>query len=99
MPGECVDGQDVLAVRSAAERAIDRARSGKGPTLLECRTYRYVGHHEGDRRLETIGPRRRSRIGRNVTADSNGNSLLELGAPRRDRRYPPGSRNRNRDCR
>ena len=48
MPGECVDGQDVLAVRAAATRAIDRARAGDGPTLLECRTYRYVGHHEGD---------------------------------------------------
>lgn len=48
MPGVDVDGQDVLAVYDAAGAAIDRARAGEGPTLIECRTYRYVGHHEGD---------------------------------------------------
>lgn len=48
MPGVEVDGQDVLAVYDAAGKAIARARAGKGPTLIECRTYRYVGHHEGD---------------------------------------------------
>lgn len=48
MPGESVDGQDVWAVRGAAARAIERARDGNGPTLIESKTYRYVGHHEGD---------------------------------------------------
>jgi pyruvate dehydrogenase E1 component alpha subunit len=48
LPGVVVDGQDVLAVHRAAKEAIDRARSGGGPTLIECKTYRYVGHHEGD---------------------------------------------------
>ena len=48
MPGVEVDGQDVLAVYDVAGAAIDRARAGEGPTLIECRTYRYVGHHEGD---------------------------------------------------
>ena len=48
MPGIQVDGQDVLAVYRAAGEAIARARSGDGPSLIECRTYRYVGHHEGD---------------------------------------------------
>jgi pyruvate dehydrogenase E1 component alpha subunit len=48
MPGAEVDGQDVLAVYEAAGEAIARARAGEGPTLLECRTYRYRGHHEGD---------------------------------------------------
>ena len=48
MVGEEVDGMDVLAVRAAAQRAIDRARSGKGPTLLECLTYRYRGHSLAD---------------------------------------------------
>jgi acetoin:2,6-dichlorophenolindophenol oxidoreductase subunit alpha len=43
-----VDGQDVLAVHAAAETAIRRAREDGGPTLIECKTYRYVGHHEGD---------------------------------------------------
>src|ERR1700691_4957296 len=43
-----VDGQDVMAVHEAAHKAIRRAREDGGPTLIECKTYRYVGHHEGD---------------------------------------------------
>jgi TPP-dependent pyruvate/acetoin dehydrogenase alpha subunit len=39
---------DVLAVFGAAERAVDRARRGEGPTLLECKTYRFRGHSRGD---------------------------------------------------
>jgi len=48
MVGEEVDGMNVLAVRDAAQRSIDRARSGQGPTLLECLTYRYRGHSLAD---------------------------------------------------
>jgi acetoin:2,6-dichlorophenolindophenol oxidoreductase subunit alpha len=48
MPGESIDGNDVLAVREAALRAVERARSGGGPTLLECRTYRHKGHSKVD---------------------------------------------------
>jgi len=48
MLGVEVDGQDVVAVDQAAGAAIQRARQGGGPTLIECKTYRYVGHHEGD---------------------------------------------------
>ena len=48
MVGEEVDGMDVLAVRAAAQRAMDRARAGGGPTLLECLTYRYRGHSLAD---------------------------------------------------
>ena len=44
MPGVVVDGMDVMAVYEAAEAAIKRARSGEGPTLLECKTYRYYDH-------------------------------------------------------
>ena len=44
MPGVVVDGQDLLAVRKAAGEAIENARNGKGPTLIECKTYRYRGH-------------------------------------------------------
>src|SRR5205085_1569984 len=47
MPGVAVDGNDVLAVRSAADQAVRRARAGDGPTLLECRTYRTRPHAEG----------------------------------------------------
>jgi TPP-dependent pyruvate/acetoin dehydrogenase alpha subunit len=48
MPGVTVDGNDVLAVHKASGKAIERARAGKGPTLIECKTYRWRGHHEGD---------------------------------------------------
>ncbi len=50
IPGEQVDGMDVLAVTEAAERAVARARAGAGPTLIEFLTYRYVGHSRGDAR-------------------------------------------------
>ncbi len=43
-PGVVVDGMDSLAVLVAAEQAVSRARAGDGPTLLECKTYRYRGH-------------------------------------------------------
>ncbi|MEN9226283.1 MAG: pyruvate dehydrogenase (acetyl-transferring) E1 component subunit alpha [Thermostichus sp. DRC_bins_24] len=48
MPGYQIDGMDVLAVREAAEKAIERARAGEGPTLLECITYRFRGHSLAD---------------------------------------------------
>jgi pyruvate dehydrogenase E1 component alpha subunit len=48
IPGVIVDGMDVLAVHEAADNAVRRAREGKGPTLLECKTYRYEGHEIGD---------------------------------------------------
>ncbi len=48
MAGEEVDGMNVLSVRAAAQRAIERARAGEGPTLLECLTYRYRGHSLAD---------------------------------------------------
>lgn len=44
LSGERVDGNDVMAVRGAADQAVQRARAGEGPTLLECRTYRWRGH-------------------------------------------------------
>jgi pyruvate dehydrogenase E1 component alpha subunit len=48
IPGESVDGQDVFAVRDAISRAVERARESKTPTLLEMRTYRFMGHSMSD---------------------------------------------------
>ena len=48
MPGVTVDGNDVLKVYDAAQKAVTRAREGGGPTLLNCDTYRFRGHHIGD---------------------------------------------------
>ncbi|MBI4638266.1 MAG: thiamine pyrophosphate-dependent dehydrogenase E1 component subunit alpha [Candidatus Rokubacteria bacterium] len=48
IPGEAIDGNDVLAVHDAVARAAGRARSGEGPSLVEARTIRWAGHFEGD---------------------------------------------------
>ncbi|HBC96653.1 MAG TPA: pyruvate dehydrogenase (acetyl-transferring) E1 component subunit alpha [Clostridium sp.] len=48
IPGITVDGNDAVAVYAASRKAIERARRGEGPTLIECKTYRQRGHFEGD---------------------------------------------------
>ena len=48
IPGEQVDGMDVLAVRDAVKKAVERARAGEGPYILEVKTYRYRGHSMSD---------------------------------------------------
>lgn len=48
IPGEAVDGNDVYAVFEAVNKAVERARKGEGPSLIECKTYRWQGHHVGD---------------------------------------------------
>jgi pyruvate dehydrogenase E1 component alpha subunit len=48
MPGVKVDGMDVDAVMAATSKAVDRARSGGGPTLIEAKTYRFAGHSRAD---------------------------------------------------
>jgi len=50
IPGEVVDGMDVLSVRGAVLKAIERARLGDGPSLIEAKTYRYYGHSHSDPR-------------------------------------------------
>lgn len=51
MPGEAVDGMDLFAVKDAVKKAVDRARSGGGPTLIEAKTYRWYGHSSSDQRV------------------------------------------------
>jgi pyruvate dehydrogenase E1 component alpha subunit len=51
MPGVTLDGNDLPAVATASRSAIQRARQGDGPTLVECRTYRIRGHSKSDRNL------------------------------------------------
>jgi TPP-dependent pyruvate/acetoin dehydrogenase alpha subunit len=48
MPGECVDGMNVLAVYGSVKAAVDRARAGGGPSFIEAKTYRFLGHYVGD---------------------------------------------------
>jgi pyruvate dehydrogenase E1 component alpha subunit len=48
IPGVTVDGQDVIAVHEAAQEAVKRARAGAGPSLVECKTYRFEGHALGE---------------------------------------------------
>ena len=48
MPGRVIDGNDVVAVFEAARKAVERARNAEGPTLIECKTYRWRAHFEGE---------------------------------------------------
>lgn len=48
IPGVIVDGNDVIAVYEAVSQAVERARAGQGPTLIECKTYRWRTHFEGE---------------------------------------------------
>jgi pyruvate dehydrogenase E1 component alpha subunit len=57
MPGVVVDGQDVLAVHEAIQAAVERARAGDGPSMVECKTYRFRTHSEGTRDISHYEPR------------------------------------------
>jgi TPP-dependent pyruvate/acetoin dehydrogenase alpha subunit len=48
IPGACVDGMDAIAVYRSVREAVDRARAGGGPTFIEAKTYRFLGHYVGD---------------------------------------------------
>ena len=54
MPGVTVDGQDVLAVYDVVKEAVERARNGDGPTLIECKTLSFLGHYPTMLKLEDI---------------------------------------------
>jgi pyruvate dehydrogenase E1 component alpha subunit len=87
IPGVIVDGMDVVAVHKAAAEAVERARAGKGPTLLELKTYRYLGHSRGDpggyrSKEEVESWRRRDPIPRcrEVLMKEHGRKAAELDA-------------------
>lgn len=48
MPGECVDGMDAITIYRSVRQAVDRARAGGGPSFIEAKTYRFLGHYVGD---------------------------------------------------
>lgn len=88
MPGLVVDGNDVLAVHEAVQEAVDRARAGGGPALIECKTYRWRTHFEGERdtyrppaeveewrRREPIAPYRRLLIERRVISEAEADQI------------------------
>jgi len=62
IPGVVVDGKDVIAVYQAAGEAIERARRGEGPTLIECITYRNYGHFEGDAQKYKVEQERKEHL-------------------------------------
>jgi acetoin:2,6-dichlorophenolindophenol oxidoreductase subunit alpha len=88
MPGTIVDGQDVLDVWQAVEKAVRRARAGEGPSFIECKTYRYHGHHQGDNphRYRTVEEEEAARSHdcikrfRNQLVDEGLSNNLELDA-------------------
>jgi TPP-dependent pyruvate/acetoin dehydrogenase alpha subunit len=61
IPAVSVDGNDVLAVYQATRWAVERTRSGEGPSFVECKTYRWRGHHMGDQG-DTYGYRTQAEI-------------------------------------
>jgi TPP-dependent pyruvate/acetoin dehydrogenase alpha subunit len=90
IPGESVDGNDVLAVQGAVGRAVERARRGDGPSLVEAHTIRWVGHFEGDAqayrtRDEAAEGRRRDPIAR-LARDLEARGLLDTAHADRLRR-------------
>ena len=48
IPGVTIDGNDVFLVYETVKKAVERARKGEGPSIVECKTWRWQGHHVGD---------------------------------------------------
>jgi pyruvate dehydrogenase E1 component alpha subunit len=88
MPGIVVDGQDVGAVRSVVAEALERARGGRGPSLIEAKTYRFVGHSRADQaRYRPAGELERwlerdpvNLLAEQITPGSGGDLARELRA-------------------
>ena len=85
IPSRVVDGNDLLAVHAAAREAVERARSGGGPTLLECQTYRHYGHSKSDPATYRPAGELESWLERDPL-------IVTRGAPRRDGHHRRGAR-------
>ena len=83
MPGVVVNGNDVVEVYEATREAVDRARKGEGPTLLECKTYRWEGHVVGE---EAFLGKRSYRPADEIEAWKKRCPLMNL-----EQRFVPGS--------
>jgi TPP-dependent pyruvate/acetoin dehydrogenase alpha subunit len=83
IPSQVVDGNDVFAVHGVASEAVDRARGGAGPTLLECETYRHYGHSKSDPAAYRPKDEVERWLGRDPLQIARAR-LLELGAPEED---------------
>jgi len=88
IPGLAVDGNDVIAVYEACKEAVDRARESSGPTLIECKTYRWQTHFEGEPdtyrppeevaawvQREPIGPYRRMLIDQGILTEAEADEI------------------------
>lgn len=90
MPGLAIDGNNVVTVYETVKGAVDRARAGGGPTLIECKTYRWRTHFEGEPdtyrppeevamwlKREPIAPYRESLIGEGIVTETEARSIEE----------------------
>jgi len=88
IPGLAVNGNDVIAVYEACREAVERARSGRGPTLIECKTYRWQCHFEGEpdtyrppeevaawKEREPIAPYRAKLLAQGVMSEQEGDAI------------------------
>ena len=95
---ETVDGQDVQAVNRTMRRLVERARQGEGPAFIECKTYRYYGHHVGDVNREYRSREEEKEwMTRARSAPDPGRAPHEAGARRRQRLRAHRDRRQGRD--
>jgi pyruvate dehydrogenase E1 component alpha subunit len=80
LPACAIDGQDVFAVYGEMGTAVDRARAGRGPTFLECKTYRYYGHFLGDDPLRYRTAEEEAHYRERDCIDRFSRAVLERGA-------------------
>ena len=96
IPGVVVDGNDIFAVYQAANRAVERARAGEGPSLIECKTYRWRGHTERRGQADVRDPAEVEAWKRRDPIAQLERQLAGAGRPRRCRAAGDGARHQGR---